>query len=56
MLIVNYLVCLIRGHALISLTHEGLSYKYCLKCGKVETTGHSCEESRPSRIIMDVFD
>ena len=44
MLIINYLVCLVRGHAFSTITYKDLPYKYCLQCGKVESHIHIREE------------
>jgi len=44
MLIINYLVCLVRGHAFSNITYKGSPYQYCLQCGKVEPHIHNREE------------
>ena len=37
MLIINCLVCMVRGHAFSLITYKGSPYQYCLRCGKVES-------------------
>jgi hypothetical protein len=37
MLIIDYLVCLVRGHAFSTITYKDSPYQYCLQCGKVES-------------------
>jgi hypothetical protein len=37
MLIINYLVCLVRGHVFSTITYKGSPYQYCLQCGKAES-------------------
>lgn len=44
MLIINYLVCMVRGHAFSTITYKGSPYQYCLQCGKVESHIHNREE------------
>ncbi len=36
MWIFKYLVCLMYSHSFVDITWEGLPYRYCLHCGKVE--------------------
>jgi hypothetical protein len=52
MLIINYLVCMVRGHALSNITYKGSPYQYCLQCGKVESPIHNREEPG-QRVEMD---
>jgi len=33
----NYLFCLLRGHTLLDFTYKGAEYRYCLRCGKIES-------------------
>jgi hypothetical protein len=44
MLIINYLVCLVRGHAFSTITYKVSTYQYCLQCGKVESHINNREE------------
>lgn len=44
MLIINYLVCMVRGHAFSTFTYKDSPYQYCLQCGKVES--HIVNESK----------
>jgi hypothetical protein len=37
MLIIDYLVCLVWGHAFSTITYKGSAYQYCLQCGKAES-------------------
>ena len=52
MLIINYLVCLVQGHAFLVVTHKGSSYQYCLQCGKVASHIHNREALR-QRVDVD---
>jgi len=35
----KYLFCLVQGHALSAFAYKGAEYKYCVRCGKIESTG-----------------
>ena len=39
MWLINYLFCLAQGHALSAFAYKGKEYKYCVRCGKFESTG-----------------
>ena len=37
MWVFNFIVCIFRGHAFADISMEKSPYRYCLRCGKVET-------------------
>ena len=64
MWLVNYPVCIIKGHDLSELTSAGKDYTYCHRCGRIRgekqpepvpaRVERYAEAPRPTRIAMPI--